>query len=336
VKITVNTPTRVDLAGGTLDIYPLYVFEGGSVTVNCAINLQSSVVLERREDTRICIRSQDLGEEIIADSLKDLEPLGVLDLMMRAVKFSSPSTGLNIETRNTVPKGSGLGASSSLLVALLWALQKNNESLPEPDTLIDWCANVEAQSLGIPTGKQDYYAAFFGGVSAIFFDERGIKREELKLSPQFLQALGSSLVLSYTGISHFSGATNWDMMKGYIDNSGPARRNMKRIKATAYKMREALMAEDLGIVAQVLSEEWENRKDLASGVTNARIDSMVKKAAASGALSSKICGAGGGGCMITIVPPGHREKVIDALKSEEAIILDFSLQEKGLQMVGRG
>lgn len=336
MKLRVSTPTRIDLAGGTLDIYPLYVFEGGSYTVNCAIDLVSSVFIETRKDKKIRIRSLDLGEEIAADSLEDLQPFGALDLIARAVLFCGPKSGLDIETMNTVPKGSGLGASSSLLVALMWAIFRSMERVPEPEMLIDWCANIEAQSLGIPTGKQDYYAAFFGGISAILFNERGITREAVKLSEGFLHTLNSSLILSYTGISHFSGATNWDMTKGYIDNTGNTRQNMKRIKLTAFKMREALLSEDLGLVSTVLAEEWGNRKDLAEGVTNAQIDSMVDVAKSEGALASKICGAGGGGCLLTITFSERRERIIQALKSRGAQILDFSIHNEGLTVLEEG
>jgi D-glycero-alpha-D-manno-heptose-7-phosphate kinase len=330
MKITASAPTRIDLAGGTLDIFPLYVFEGGGVTVNCAIDLLSTIEAEEIPGSRISIRSIDLNEEVEAESVEQLLPRGTLDLMMRAVKFCRPAEGLKITTKNNVPKGSGLGASSSLLVALMWSLQGEARKNIETDTFIDWCANVEAQSLGIPTGKQDYYAAFHGGLSAIFFDERGIRHEALKPGGDFMKILSSSLILSYTGISHFSGATNWDMMKSYIDNVGNTRVHMKNIKATAFRMREHLLDGDIRAVGAVLGEEWENRKVLAPGVTNRRIDDMVEAANSEGAYSSKICGAGGGGCLVTIAPPERRQKVIEALRSLDAEIMEFSLAGQGV------
>jgi len=333
MKLTVSAPTRIDLAGGTLDIFPLYVFEGGGVTVNCAISLTSHVELVPRGDSRVIIKSADLGLEVESSTGGELNPGGALDLLMRAVKFSSPSGGLTIVTRNTVPKGSGLGASSSLLVALMRALTFHGGKTVAPGTLIDWCANVEAQSLGIPTGKQDYYAAYYGGISAIHFNEKGIRREGLKLSKGFMKTLGECLVLSYTGISHFSGATNWDMTRSYIDNAGATREHMKNIKKTAYQMREALLSEDLKAVAATLAEEWENRKRLADGVSNEKTDTIMGAAKKAGALASKICGAGGGGCMITIVPPGKRQAVIKGIEASGAEVLNFSIQSTGVKLV---
>jgi D-glycero-alpha-D-manno-heptose-7-phosphate kinase len=333
MKVTVSTPTRIDLAGGTLDIYPLYVFEGGGITVNCAIDLTCSVEVSPRKDAQIVIYSADLDLEVRGASIKELVPEGPLDLVARAVRFCAPRGGLNIVTRNTVPKGSGLGASSSLLVALMWALSRDSRKVINPGTLIDWCANVEAQSLGIPTGKQDYYAAFYGGLNAIFFDERGIKREPLKVSRDFMETLQTDLVLSYTGISHFSGATNWDMMKSYIDNAGATRAHMKKIKQTAFQMRDSLLSEDIKAVAAILAEEWENRKLLAEGVSNEMIDNLISGAAKAGALASKICGAGAGGCMVTITVPEKRQAVEKALEERGARVLHFSLQQKGLKIV---
>jgi len=328
MTLSCHAPTRIDLAGGTLDIFPLYIFEGGGLTVNCAITLFSRVELSPGEN--ITITARDLGVSVSAPSAEELKPEGVLELLMRAVRFARPSGGLTIVTENNVPKGSGLGASSSLLVTLLWALLGEKRAATDPHTFIDWCANIEAQSLGIPTGKQDYYAAFFGGLSAIHFDERGITREAITPSESFMSTLGRSLILSYTGISHFSGATNWDMMKGYIDNTGSTRDNMKRIKETAYAMRESLIAEDLAALARALSEEWENRKTLAEGVTNDTIEKMVAAARDKGALASKICGAGAGGCMITIAPPEKRAGVMEALESQGAVILDCAISPEGV------
>ncbi|MGV8119886.1 MAG: hypothetical protein AB2L14_09015 [Candidatus Xenobiia bacterium LiM19] len=325
-------PTRIDLAGGTLDIFPLYIFEGGGLTVNCAITLFSRVEISPGQG--ITITARDLGETVSAPTVEELIPKGVMELLVRAVRFSRPDGGLSIVTENNVPKGSGLGASSSLLVTLLWALLGEKRAGTDPHTFIDWCANIEAQSLGIPTGKQDYYAAFYGGLNAIHFDERGITREAITPSENFMSTLSQSMILSYTGISHFSGATNWDMMKSYIDNAGSTRENMKRIKETSYAMRESLIREDLTALALALSEEWNNRKRLAEGVTNDTIEKMVAAAKTEGALASKICGAGAGGCMITIAPPEKRADVIEALTSHGAVILDCRISQQGVTVKG--
>lgn len=326
-----SAPTRIDMAGGTLDIFPLYIFLGGGITVNAAIDLRSNVKVRTFEGTEISIRSIDMEKQISAPSLDELTPGGALDLIIRAIRFFSPKMGLEVVTESRAPKGSGLGASSSLLVALTGILARiTGVDAPIP-TLIDWCANIEAQSLGIPTGKQDYYAAFFGGLSSIFFEIRGTRLEQLSLSPRFLTELKERTILSFTGVSHFSGTNNWNMMKRFIDKEDNTVENLERIGRTAARMRMALLREDFEEVAAALNEEWENRRLLAEGVSTRKIDSLMEVAQRYGALASKICGAGGGGCMVTLTRPGRKEQVACELERCGARVLDFSLDAKGLE-----
>lgn len=332
MKIITSAPTRIDLAGGTLDIYPLYIFEDCAVTVNIAIDLKSMVEINVREDKKITVFSEDIKKEIKADSLETLPDGNAQDLIVRAIKFYKPKVGMDITTRNTVPSGSGLGASSSLLMSLSSALNALTGKTSDNINIINWGANLEARSLNVPTGKQDYYAAMYGGVNAIWFNIEGAKVEPMILSSSKLKELEKSLILSYTGISHFSGTHNWDMMKLYIDKNKTTRQSMGRIKNIAFKMHEALLAGDIEKISYILDMEWENRKCLAKGVTNKKIDMLMSKAKKEGALASKICGAGGGGCMITIAAPEKTERVVEALKLNGAQVLDFKIDFEGLKI----
>lgn len=325
-------PNRIDLAGGTLDIHPLYVFEGEAVTVNLAIDIRSHVEIQTRSDMRVLLRSVDFGSETLALDVDSLPIESDLDLLTRAVRFYRPPCGIEMATFNQAPRGSGLGASSALLMAMSAALARLADVPLPGDTIIDWGANLEARNLGIPTGKQDYFAAVYGGLSAIRFDVRGAHREAIAVPPGFLEELERHLVLSFTGVSHFSGTNNWAMMKRYIDSEGDTVARMRAIKATAHAMRDALAAGDIKAVAGVLAEEWENRKGLAEGVTTPGIDAMVASAQEAGALASKICGAGGGGCMVTIAGDGHREQVEAALAAHGARVLPFHIDTSGLQV----
>lgn len=330
MHITATAPTRIDLAGGTLDIFPLYLFEGGGLTINLAINLRSRVEIKTLQDEKILIHSTDLNLTQEAKSLDSLSLGGPLDLIARAVRFYRPSCGLEITTRNTAPQGSGLGASSSLLIAVLGALGRLTGEEPPRHDLVNWAANLEAQILGIPTGKQDYYAALCGGLNAIWFTERGITLEALMAEAAGLFSLAGWMILSFTGISHFSGDNNWAMMKRYIDKEKSAVEGLRGIRHTAFKMREHLLAKDFLSVAESLREEWNLRKNLADGVTNEKIETIIAAAAQAGAKASKICGAGGGGCLLTMAPPEKRDGVIEALRGAGAEILNFEPEESGL------
>lgn len=329
--ITATAPTRMDLAGGTLDIWPLYLFEGEGITVNAAIDVSSHVRVETRGDSRIRLTAEDAGESLEVGSLEELPYGGTFDLIVRILRFYAPKTGLNVTTKSDAPRGSGLGASSSLLIALSHVLNRLNSSGYTPDQIIDFGANIEAQCIGIPTGKQDYYPPTYGGVNAIWFQVQGNKVESLG-GEDLMSELEKWVVLSYTGISRFSGTNNWNMMKRYIDRRGTTVENLRRIKETAYRMREILLARDFYGFAALVDEEWRNRRSLAKGVSNARIDRIMQAAKDAGALSSKICGAGGGGCMITVVEPARREAVEGALNKAGAKVMQYRISRTGVQV----
>lgn len=327
-----DAPARIDLAGGTLDIFPLYLLEEFGITVNAAIDLNSYVRVAVRKDRRILLVAEDLNLVEEAPALEKLEPSGVMDLVARTLRFYAPSQGLEITTRNSVPKGSGLGASSSLLIALSAALTRLTGKSVPPERMIDFAANLETQSIRTPTGRQDYYPARYGGFHSLWFGVPGTRRERLRLTKSFRRALHERLLLSFTGQSRFSGTSNWKMLKRYIDGSGDTIAQMRRIKTTAIQMREALAEEQLERIGQLIDREWSNRKLLAEGVTNARIDAIMSAARSAGAVSSKICGAGGGGCMVTFVKRGRRKAVSGALREAGAEVIPYRFRESGVRV----
>ena len=330
-----TAPTRIDLAGGTLDIYPLYVLENGGLTLNAAINLCSEVEVEPRRDPGIRIQARDFDLVLEAPSLEGLHSKGKfspLDLIVRVLKFYKPSRGLNVRTRTNLPPGSGLGGSSSLLISLSSALVQL-ENLPiSKSQIIDFGANIEMQSIRIPTGKQDYYPASFGGFSVLWFELDGVRRDSLLFSRQFLTQLQSRLLLGYTGASRFSGTSNWNMTKRYIENQDSTVTKMHKIKQTATAMYESLREENLEQFAECLSQEWEMRKGLAEGVSTPLIETIFAAAAQEGALASKICGAGGGGCFITLVGEGRQEAVTRAIEENGGQVLSYAFSPTGVKV----
>lgn len=331
MTITASAPTRIDLAGGTLDIYPIYLWTDGGVTVNMAIEPMTHVRLVTRPDREIHLYS-DSGGEVHAADLDSL-PIGEnLDLVCRILKYYRPASGIDLYTACDIPHGSGLGVSSSLLINLTGVLNHVNGSNFSPQEFIDFGANLEAQSIGIPTGKQDYFPPLYGMINAIWFSVAGIEVEPLVVEDSTLRELESRIVLTFTGETHFSATSNWNMLKAYVENAGSTRQNMAAIKRTAVAMREALREADWEAFARLVDEEWQNRKNLAEGVTTPQIERLIAAAAGQGAVASKICGAGGGGCMITVVPPDRREKVIGALTECGARHLPFAISRRGLQI----
>ncbi|PIQ28255.1 hypothetical protein COW36_04530 [bacterium (Candidatus Blackallbacteria) CG17_big_fil_post_rev_8_21_14_2_50_48_46] len=335
MKIHAKAPNRIDLSGGTLDIYPLYVFLDGGYTLNAAIDLYSEVTLTPIPEDHFYFYSEDLDlkRDLSREELQAGLPQGdFFQLLVEIVRFYEPATGLKISTHNQAPKGSGLGASSALLIALSGALNQYNRSYMDGETLIHYGADLEARSLGIPTGKQDYYAALYGGINAIHFGLNGITHENLELTPSFIEKLNQSLVISFTGQSHFSGTNNWNMLKAFIEDQGKTREHLHAIRQTSERMLDALESADMEHLVQLLDEEWKNRKALAEGVSTPQIDAMILAAKEQGAWASKICGAGGGGCMLTLCPAELKPAVEKALQENGATIMKQQIAPLGLQV----
>ncbi len=335
MKVTAKVPTRIDLAGGTLDVYPLYLFEGGGLTVNAAISVYGYVTVEERDDAEIHIRSEDSGEEERYADPADMEEHieGGLDLVKKALRFYKPDRGLTISLHSEAPRGSGLGGSSALLMALSSALNEILELGLSKSRIIDLGANIEAQVIDIPTGKQDYFPPLFGGICSIWFDVDGHRLERLDEGSDIIDRLNERLILSFTNINRFSGVTNWAMLKRYIEREGDTVEHMGRIKAVAQAMRGSLAdGYDLDEFARLLTVEWKNRKVLAEGVTTPEVDAMIAAAELKGARASKLCGAGGGGCMITYAEPEDVPAVKAALTNAGATIMPFQIVPQGIEM----
>jgi D-glycero-alpha-D-manno-heptose-7-phosphate kinase len=337
MRISVTVPTRIDLAGGTLDVYPLYLFEEGGLTINAAVNVFGHVVVEERQDDRISICSLDAGIEECYAGPEEMTTGGPLDLAKRALRYYRPSRGLNVTLRSEAPHGSGLGASSALLMALSSALNELEDLGLSQDRIIDLGANIEAQTIGIPTGKQDYFPPLFGGICSIWFDVDGHQLERLDEDEELVTRLNERLILTFTNITRFSGVTNWAMLRRYIEREGDTVAHLRRIKQVALACRDVLKAGDLDEFARLLDVEWENRKLLAEGVTTPEIEDMVHAARQAGARASKICGAGGGGCMITYADPENADGVRRALVDAGATLMPFGSEGgEGFRVVRDG
>jgi len=329
--IKASAPVRIDFAGGAFDVHPLYLFEGGGVTVNMAIDLRTRVRLETRDDSEIHLYSVDLD---VRESAKDVDSLdleGELGFIARIVKFYRPPTGLNVTTEVNIPKGSGLGTSSSLLISLTGALDALNQTHLTADQMIDCGANIEAQSLRVPTGKQDYFAAYYGWFNAIWSEVKGCRVERIPLSEQRADELNERLILSFTGQPRFSGANNWDLVKGYIDDVGDTRQVLRELRQSGFDMADCLKAgAPTDRFVELLRQEWEIRKRCAEGVTNPDVERIIAAAEKAGALANKLCGAGGGGCMISFAEPENRDAVIRALEANGARHMPYRVARKGL------
>jgi D-glycero-alpha-D-manno-heptose-7-phosphate kinase len=327
VRITASAPTRIDLAGGTIDIWPLYLFHHGAQTLNAAISIRAHVELAVGHDGQVDIVSVDTAARVTAPlpALRDDERLPLLGRLAHAFG----AEGIVMHTRSESPAGAGIAGSSALNVAVCGALARWTKASEDPERLLAIAMNVEAQAIKVPTGLQDYRPAMYGGVAALELSADGLRRVPLALDPVELQR---RLVLCYTGAPRNSGTNNWEIMKRHIDGDRHVFDCFERIRDTACAMREALERDDWEGVAGALADEWDNRKRLAPGVSTPQIDDLITRAQAAGAWAGKVCGAGGGGCIFFLSPPERTSGVRTAIAAAGARLLDFTLEAGGLRV----
>ncbi len=331
MNIFAKAPCRVDIAGGTIDIWPLYLFHAGAVTVNFAVNRYASCRLSARNDRKIVLRSSDLGGEEVFDSLQVLRSAKKyrLPLLAYLVKFFSPETGIDLTTDSEAPAGAGIAGSSTLIIAVSSALNRLTGAGHKIEKLREISQNIEAQIIRVPTGAQDYYPAMYGGASAIELGEAGIVRKALAID---LDDLNERIVLAYTGEPRNSGINNWEVMKAHIDGDRAVHRNFDRIAAIAAAMRQALERGDWKEAARLLREEWTNRKKNAPGISTPLIDRLVDVTRRAGAVGAKVCGAGGGGCVFFLVERGAKDRVAGVIAGEGATVLPVRVAPKGVHI----
>jgi D-glycero-alpha-D-manno-heptose-7-phosphate kinase len=327
--VEASAPTRVDLAGGTIDIWPLYLFHRNAVTVNFAINLHAKCRVSSRADSKIVLHSRDTGQTAEFDGLEQIGATSQLKLLARLISFFSPGVGLDMVTDCAAPSGSGLAGSSALNIAICGALNRFTNAGYSPISLIGIAKNVEAQVIDVPTGDQDYYPATFGGLQAIHLSVGGVVREEIAAD---LNRLSERLVIVYSGRQRNSGINNWEVMKRHIDGDPKIASAFEGIIAASTRMRSTLLSGRLDGIDEALEEEWANRRLLSDGITTPEIEEIIAKARSFGSGAAKICGAGGGGCVVLTVPEGRRRDLEQRLVDAGVQVLNYNIVQRGLEI----
>ncbi|MEO6392204.1 MAG: GHMP kinase [Pyrinomonadaceae bacterium] len=325
-----SAPTRVDLAGGTIDIWPLYLFHPGAATVNFAIDLRANCRIETRTDDRVILESRDREVVIETNTAGVVELIREerLELISKLVHFFKPEIGFHLTADCQAPAGAGLGGSSALAIACIGALNRLCGNRYRPDQIISLAANIESTVIRVPAGFQDYYPAQFGGTLCLHFNPDGIEIERLAID---VATLEQRIAICYTGEPRLSGTNNWEITKRHIDGDLELFELFEGIRDSAQNLRGALLQGEWSSVSDIISRAHPARKRLAPNITTPQMDHLITVALANGAEAAKVCGAGGGGCIAFFCAPGRRAEVENALAAEAgAEVLDWSLAQDGL------
>jgi len=329
-----SAPTRIDLAGGTLDIWPLYLFFDNPPTLNAAINLYATVELKPRPDKRIVVFSKDLNLRVDFSSLSAFPERHPLNLILKTVKYYAPKKGLELTTDCQALPGSGIGGSSALNIALHGALNTFTRDATDSrryrkNQLIEIARNIETQVISVPAGWQDYFPALHGGALSV---RPGLSGVDFKRIPLDLGEMTRRFVLCYTGKPRQSGINNWEVTKRAIDGDKKTIGYLKKIQQAARDMENVLFNQSLAGMAPVFAAEWKARKALAPGISTQEMDGLIRCAMRKGALAAKVCGAGGGGCVAFIVKKDRKDQVEEELRKQGGQVLDFRFVQRGLRV----
>ncbi len=301
-----KAPTRVDFAGSTLDIWPLYLFHPGAVTLNAAISLYASCIIETHPagDSRIKLVSRDIKREESFASFAALVKAKRyrLPLLAEIAKFFHPQGGFTLTTDSEAPAGAGIGGSSAMAVAICAALDRFTGA---GKSKVDWIhisRDAEAIVINVPTGTQDHYPPAFGGD---------------------------------TGKPRQHGINNWEVFKAQIGGKLAVQNSLERISEVAQEMRLAFEKPDWAEAGRLMREEWSFRKRNLPTISTKTIDRVIDSARRNGALAGKVCGAGGGGCVVLLIEPDSRDRVQKSIREAGAEVLPMTIDRQGVQVVSR-
>lgn len=324
-----RAPLRVSFGGGGTDVAPFCVKQGGAI-LGSTINKYAYCSIVPREDDQIVVHSLDFDMTVKYNTDENYVYDGKLDLVKAALKAMEIKSGCEVYLQCDAPPGSGLGTSSTVMVAMLIAMARWKGIEMDGYRLADLAFQVEREDLQIAGGYQDQYAATFGGFNFIEFHGRNdVVVNPLRIKKEILHELQYNLLLCYTGNVHVSANIIKDQVKNYEKKDGFAA--MCEVKALAYAMKDELLKGNLNSFGRLLDYGWESKKRMSSKITNPQVDQLYEEAKKAGAMGGKLLGAGGGGYLLVYCPYNVRHKVAERLELAGGQLTDWNFELRGAQ-----
>lgn len=330
MKIICKSPTRVDLAGGTLDLWPLYNFLNGACTINAAIDIYTQTELTQLDSPKIIIEIENIKFKKTFKNIDELmkSKLSKLDFIRPHLAYWRPNFGFHLKTSSQSPVGGGLGGSSSLTVTIISAFAEMMEHRMSTHEVVRLAHNIEAQILKTPTGTQDYIPPIEGGVNLINYGVSDFKIEKLFIPKEVFE---NRFLLVYTGRPHHSGLNNWQVLKKCIDGDAKTLKCLQGLKQVSDDLAAQILLKDWNF-KKIFQNEYKWRSQISKSFTSPEIKRLEKLALKNGALAIKICGAGGGGSVIVWCEDGQREKVTKVCQKEGFQVLKANIVDHGISV----
>ena len=330
-----KAPLRIGLAGGGTDVSP-YSDQYGGAILNATISLSAHASIEPIESNEIIIESLDQKQTQQFDWAKELPIDGTLDLLKGVYNriqkdYTIPAGGFRLSTFVDAPAGSGLGTSSTLVVAIIGAFTEMLK-LPLGDyDIAHYAYEIERTDLKLAGGKQDQYAATFGGVNFMeFYEDDKVIVNPLRIRPEYLHELQNNLVLYFTSTSRESATIIKEQQKNVNEKNEKSIEAMHQLKEQAKRMKEALLRGRLHEIGEILDFGFQQKRLMAHNISNKGIEEIYNAAIQAGATGGKISGAGGGGFMTFYCPKNTRYKVIETLESFGGYCKNYQFTKHGL------
>jgi len=331
-----RAPLRLGLAGGGTDLSP-YCDEFGGAVLNCTIDRYAYAFIQPRDDGKVVFRARDLAAEESFDDPGDIRKAsldlhrGVYERMRRDFADGKPLAA-TITTTVDAPPGSGLGSSSALMVALVDAFRAWLDLPLGQYEVAHLAFEIERHDLALAGGKQDQYAAAFGGANFIeFLAQDRVLVNPLRVPRRVLNEVESSLVVCFSGRSRASDSIIRQQVSGISEGARPALGGLHELKADAIEMKRALLKGDTIEMAKILDRSWAAKKRTAESITNDRIERLYGTARGAGALGGKISGAGGGGFLMFITAPEDRLGLVEALNAAGGAASAVKFTDRGCE-----
>lgn len=336
-----KAPMRISFAGGGTDVDPFPERSGGGAVLNCTIDKYAFATLkvDPRGKLGTSVTSVDYDMSAHYGSPEDLKFDGKLDLVKASLRVLRPlpspgkeaSESLDLLLHSDAPIGTGLGSSSAMAVALVGVFRHYLREAWTPYEIAELAYQIERGELGFKGGRQDQYAATFGGFNFMEFSGGRTIVAPLKIHPEVVNELAYRLILCYTGTKRFSGGVIERQQAGLREGRTETVEALEGTRELAVSMKNELLRGDIDEVGRLLDEGWQLKKRFAEGITNPQIDSFYDRARAAGAIGGKLTGAGGGGHLLLFCDVERRTGLVREIRKMGGEVVDFSFEPEGLQ-----